>query len=83
MKTKEKIGTGVGGIVGATSGTGGSLLAISAAGSVPGLGAAGITSGLAAIGGSMVGGLIVCTGGTAVVTVGACYLGYKLVKELF
>jgi len=82
-RTKERLGTGIGGGIGFTGGSGASILAISASGAVEGLSAAGISSGLAAIGGSMVGGIVVVTGGTVLMTGGVAYLGYRLVKKFW
>jgi hypothetical protein len=81
MTRDEVIGAGAGGIVGAGAGIGTSVVAISATGTVTGLNAAGIASGLAAIGGgSMIGGVIVTTGGTAIVVLACAYGGYKVVQ---
>jgi hypothetical protein len=80
MTKSEVIGSSVGGVAGAGVSVSGSVLAISTAGSVPGLSAAGIATGVAAIGGSMIGGIIVCTGGTAILVGAGAYGGYKLVR---
>jgi len=65
-----------GGVIGAA----GSVAAVSAAGSVSGLSAAGIASGLTAIGGSMIGGVVVCTGGVAILVIAGGYGGYRLIR---
>lgn len=77
----EVIGSSVGGVTGAGAGITGSIAAISASGQVAGLSAAGITTGLSAIGGgSMIGGVIICTGGTAILVGAGIYGGYKLAR---
>jgi len=67
--TKKVVGAA--GTTGAIAGTSIAVVAVSEAGTVVGLSASGITSGLAAIGGTMIGGVVVCaaiaTGGVAVV----------------
>jgi hypothetical protein len=78
----DAVGAGAGGVVGAGGGAAGSVLTVSATGAVSGLSGAGISSGLAAIGGSMVGGIVVCTLGTAALTLAGGYGGYRLVKWL-
>jgi hypothetical protein len=68
------------GTVGAAGATFGTLAAISALG-VPGLAADGIASGLAALGGSMVGGVIVSVAAPAVLAAGVAYLAYRLSRR--
>jgi len=72
----EAVGTVVGAAVGASAGMAGSVAAISAAGTA-GLSGAGITSGLTVIGGSMLGGMAVLTGGVLLLAAGGAFLGYK------
>jgi len=80
MTTEQMVGAGVGGTVGAGIGAGGSVIAISNAGLVAGLSGPGISSGLFAIGGgSMIGGVVVLTAGTAIIVGAGIYGGYKLV----
>ena len=78
MTRNEVIGSSVGGVAGAGVGVGSSVVAISTAGTT-GLSATGITTGLAAIGGSMIGGVVVLTAGTAIIVGAGIYGGYKLV----
>ncbi len=76
----EVAGAVSGAAVGTAGGIASSVAAISTAGSVSGLGAAGITSGLATIGGSMLGGVAVLSGGTVLLAGAFGYGGYKLAK---
>ncbi len=81
-KKRSAVGAAVGGFVGASTGIAGTITSISAAGTSAGLSGAGITSGLAAIGGgTMLGGLVVATGGVAVLAVAGVYLGHKLASR--
>lgn len=73
-KVSEFIGTGAG----VAGGVAASIAAISASGTVGGLSAAGITSGLAAIGGSMLGGIVVA----ATIPLVAGVLGYGAIKGI-
>ncbi len=73
---KETFTERLGASGGVAGGIASALAAISASGSVVGLSAAGISSGLAAIGGTMVGGLVV----VAAVPVVAGLVGYGAVK---
>lgn len=73
---KEKFDEFVGTGAGVAGGVAASIAAVSASGSVGGLSAAGITSGLAAIGGSMLGGIVV----TALIPLAAGALGYGAIK---
>jgi hypothetical protein len=86
METNDKdelIGAAAGAGLGAATGMGSSVAAVSAAGSVAGLSGPGIAAGLSAIGGgSMVGGLVVATGGTALLAVGLGYVGYRIAKKM-
>ncbi|HRH97112.1 MAG TPA: hypothetical protein PLB55_14320 [Prosthecobacter sp.] len=76
--SKNTVGMAVGAGVGASAGIAGTIAAVSATGTTAGLSGAGITSGLAAIGGgTMLGGLIVATGGVALLAVGCAYIGAK------
>lgn len=60
----------------------GAIASISAAGTTTGLSGAGIASGLAAIGGgTMVGGLVVASGGVALLAIGGVFLGRKLMSR--
>lgn len=78
----EIIGTATGASVGAAAGMGGTVAAVSSLG-VTGLSGPGIVSGLAALGGgSMLGGLVVATGGTALLVGGLGYAGYRIAKKL-
>ncbi|MCK6533071.1 MAG: lecithin retinol acyltransferase family protein [Polyangiaceae bacterium] len=70
----------IAGKVGAAAGTLGTVAAVSAAG-VPGLSAVGISSGLAALGGSMVGGLVVAFAAPAALAAGVAYAAYRLTKS--
>jgi hypothetical protein len=76
----EVVGASVGGVVGSGVGITGSVAAISVAGEVAGLSAAGIASGLASIGGSMIGGVVVLTGGTVILAGAGLYGGYRLLR---
>jgi hypothetical protein len=77
--TKQLIGAVAGGAVGAGAGMAGAIASISFAGSATGLSCAGISSGLAAIGGgTMLGGLVVATGGVALLAIGGVIVGRML-----
>ena len=80
MNTAEKAGAVGGGAAGMTGGAATGVYAVSTLGTVSGLSGPGIMSGLAAIGGTAVGGIVVLTCGVAIVTAGAGYGGYRLVK---
>lgn len=67
-----------GSLFGAAVGTVGAIGAVSASGAVVGLSAAGISSGLAAIGGSMVGGVVVAIAAPAAVGAVFSYAIYRL-----
>jgi len=76
------IGAAAGAGVGAAAGMGATVAAISGLG-VSGLSGPGIVSGLAALGdGSMLGGLVVATGGTALLVGGLGYAGYRIAKKM-
>ncbi|HEY8102860.1 MAG TPA: hypothetical protein VIF82_19135 [Burkholderiaceae bacterium] len=78
----ELVGTIAGAGMGAATGVGGTVAAVSSLG-VAGLSGPGIVSGLAALGGgSMLGGLVVATGGTALLVGGLGYAGYCIAKKL-
>ena len=77
---KEDVAGGAGGVLGATCGIGGSVAGVAAAG-VSGLSAVGVTSGLAAIGGTMIGGVVVLTAGVAVVTFGGAWAARMLYRR--
>jgi hypothetical protein len=73
----EEAAGALGGVVGTGAGVGGVVATVSAVGTVPGLSAAGITSGLAAMGfGSMMTGIIIATGGVAMLGIG-CAVGAR------
>jgi hypothetical protein len=79
---KKLAGELVGGALGAGAGMTGAVASISAAGATTGLSGAGIASGLAAIGGgTMLGGLVVATGGVALLAVSGVFLGRKLISK--
>jgi hypothetical protein len=79
--TKQLAGAVAGGAVGTGVGITGAIASISAAGTT-GLSGAGITTGLAAIGGgTMVGGLVVASGGVALLAIGGVFLGRKLMTR--
>ena len=75
---KEAISETLGAAGGATAGIAASIAAVSASGTVAGLSVTGITSGLAALGGSMLGGLVVVAAIPVAVGIG----GYGLVKGI-
>lgn len=64
----------------AAVGTAGSIAAISAAGTVAGLSGAGIASGLAAIGGTMVGGVVVAVAAPALIAGAIGYFAYRVAR---
>lgn len=81
MTKAQAVGATVGGVAGAGTGIGGSVVLVTTIGTSAGYtGGAAITAGLAAIGGSLVGGIVVVTGGTALLAAGGIYGGYKLVR---
>jgi hypothetical protein len=59
---------------------GAGAVAVVAAAGTPGLSAVGISSGLAAVGGTMAGGIVVLTAGTAIATAATAYGAYRLFK---
>ena len=80
--SKDIAGQVAGGAVGAGVGMAGSIATISAAGTTAGLSGAGIASGLAAIGGgSMLGGIVVASGGVALFAIGGVFLARKLMNK--
>jgi hypothetical protein len=92
MTQQEVKGAVVGGATGGAVGVGGSVAAISKMGTIAGLSGTGITSGLKAIGvaaglksipiagGAMLGGIVVCTGGTVLLVGAVGYGGYRAVR---
>lgn len=76
--SKKKVPEILGAAGGVTTGIGGTVAAIAASGTVANLSAAGITSGLAALGGGMLGGLVV----VGIVPVAAGLAGYGAVKGI-
>ena len=72
--TKQILSTGTG----AAAGSAGAISAVAAAG-LPGLSAAGITSGLAAVGGTMLGGVVV----VAAAPLAGAVLAYGLARWLW
>jgi hypothetical protein len=73
-------------VTGAVAGTGGTIIAVSAMGSVAGLSSAGVMSGLAAIGGTVGGGMaagtVIAVAAPAVAAVAVGYGLYKVCKVL-
>lgn len=80
-EVKARNAAKVGASIGAVGGTVGAVAAVSLAGSAAGIGTvAGVTSGLAAVGGSLVGGVLVTAAAPVAVASVVGWLCYKLVR---